>query len=139
MSGRVRNGAPRVALIGLLALSTLLPSCAVRMSPPPELPPEAADPDRWAAGSGDEPPGPVPAGWVAAFGDPQLEALVAEALEQNQNLLSAAAQLEVARLSAVKAGANLYPFVSLSGGGVRVGGFDDEPTSDRSSGSVAVS
>ena len=139
MSVRVRNSTQRAALIGLLALSLLLPSCTVRVAPPPELPPEAMDPDRWAAGYGDEPSGPVPAGWVAAFGDPQLEAIVADAIEQNQDLLSAAAQLEVARQAAIKAGADLYPFIGLSGGGVRVGGFDDEPTSDRSSGSVAVS
>ena len=126
MSG-VRNCAPGVALIGLLLMSLLLSSCTVRMAPPPELPPEATEPDRWAASSWDELPGPVPAGWVAAFGDPQLEAIVAEALAQNQNLQSAAAQLEAARLSAVKAGANLYPSIGLSAGGDRVGGFDDEP------------
>jgi len=139
MSDLVRNGPPRVALIGFLALLPLVSSCTVRMAQPPELPPEATEPDRWAAGSMDELPGPVPAGWVAAFGDPQLEAIVAEALEQNQNLQSAAAQLEAARLSAVKAGANLYPFIGLSAGAVAVGGFDGEPTSDRSSAAVAAS
>lgn len=139
MNGPISKGAPGQAALGLLAVSLLLAGCAVRSSPPPELPPEALEPNRWAADSTDESGGPVPRGWLAAFGDPQLEALVEEALAQNQNLLAAAAQLEVARQLAVIAGADLYPFIGLSAGGARVGGFDDEPSSDRSSGALGAS
>lgn len=139
MSSTSRKGVSRRALVGLLAVSLFLAGCAVRVAPPAELPPEALEPDRWAADSTDESAGPVPTGWLAAFGDPQLKALVDEALAQNQNLLAAAAQLEVARQLAVMAGADLYPFIGLSASGTWVGGFDDEPTSDRSSVALGVS
>ena len=57
--------------------------------------------------------GAVSAGWLASFGDANLEALVAEALEYNADLRIAAARVEQARGYARAAGASIYPSVSL--------------------------
>jgi outer membrane protein, multidrug efflux system len=63
--------------------------------------------------------GPVGERWLATFNDPQLEALVQEALAYNPDLQAAAARVEQAAAYVKLAGAMLYPQVSLlaRGGG----------------------
>ncbi len=79
-------------------------------------------------------------GWLETFSDPQLEKIVEEALANNLDLQAAAAQLEVARGFAKKAGAELYPLVTAGASGSAFGGYTSEDsTSDRSSISVNVS
>lgn len=121
----------------VVTLSLLLANCAVRQPPETALPAALETPDAWAAGT-DAAPGDVSTGWLADFQDPQLEQLVAEALDNNQNLQSAAAQLEVARQAAIRAGAGLYPFVSLGGGASSDGGFEGGDTSTSNSISLDV-
>ena len=64
-------------------------------------------------------PGLVVAGWIAAFGDAQLSAAVAEGVANNPDLRAGAARVEQAMLSAKLAGAKLWPSVDLlaRGGG----------------------
>lgn len=77
--------------------------------------PEA--PAQWAADDGLAAP---PAGdWVAAFGDPQLYTLIAEALTHNNDILAAAANLNAARASAKITRANLLPTLNASGNASR--------------------
>ena len=78
-------------------------------------------PAQWAeAGAPKE---PVREGWLAAFSDPQLEALVREALAYNPDLRSAAARVEQAAGYVKAAGATLYPQVSaLARGGGALSG-----------------
>ncbi|MES2308633.1 MAG: TolC family protein, partial [Verrucomicrobiota bacterium] len=57
--------------------------------------------------------GTVQNGWIAQFQDPQLVALVHEALENNPDILTAAARLEEAEAIAKKAGADLYPTLNF--------------------------
>jgi NodT family efflux transporter outer membrane factor (OMF) lipoprotein len=80
----------------------------------------------------------VPIGWLSEFGDPRLEAIVAEALEHNLDLQTAAAQLEVARQAAIKAGAGLYPFISAGAGGSSTGGYEGGDTTTTSGVSLDV-
>lgn len=80
-------------------------------------------PDTWAMTS--ERIGPVEAGWLAKLEDPLLDALVREALANNRNLQSAAANVQRSWALAGQAGAALSPSVSLSSGTSRSGNIED--------------
>jgi NodT family efflux transporter outer membrane factor (OMF) lipoprotein len=103
-------------------LLVLAAGCALK--PLPEIAqtrrealPNTVVPDAWSASGAAK--GAVPAGWLATFNDPQLEALVREALAYNPDLLVAAARVEQAAGHAKLAGATLYPQVNIM---ARVGG-----------------
>lgn len=106
-----------------LTLCVLIAGCATKLqeAPPQEEVLEDALPDtteirvEWAAPADDT--GQVDDNWLASFNDPQLDALVAEALnEQNPNLRIFAAQLDRAQAAAALAGSALKPTVALGGG-----------------------
>jgi len=106
-----------IAAAALVALS----GCAI--SPPPKTAdygtqamPNVQLPAQWTAGAV---AGPVTAGWLAGFGDGQLQALVAEAIAHNPDLQVAAARVAVASEYAQLADATLWPQVNLlaAGGG----------------------
>jgi multidrug efflux system outer membrane protein len=81
-----------------LGLAVVLSGCAAVGLPRPgrDAQPGAASPEEWTRA---EPSnrGPVGTGWLSTLGDPDLEALVEEALARNRNLRSAAARLRVVR------------------------------------------
>ena len=62
--------------------------------------------------------------WLAAFGDPQLDALVKEAIAYNIDLRAAAARVEEAAGYLKASGATLYPQVNLLARGGGKGGGD---------------
>jgi len=68
--------------------------------------------------------GPVQVDWIASFKDPQLTALVEEAVEKNLNLQVASANLDRARALARQAGASLSPSVNLASNTGRSGGVE---------------
>jgi NodT family efflux transporter outer membrane factor (OMF) lipoprotein len=114
----------RAVLAVLIAVT--LPGCALKLPwTKDELHAEALPnlkaPGKWTAkGAAD---GIVADGWLAAFNDPRLEALVREALEFNPDLRIAAARIDQAAAYAKLAGAKLYPQVSLlARGGGQMGG-----------------
>jgi hypothetical protein len=72
------------------------------------------------------------ADWISSFGDPQLELVVAEAIENNLNLRVAAAGLQIAEQIARKAGAPLYPRVSVSANAAGLGGFKADTATNQS-------
>ncbi|MEL7107843.1 MAG: efflux transporter outer membrane subunit [Pseudomonadota bacterium] len=80
-------------------------------------------PNAWAMAS--ERVGPVEAGWIGQLDDPVLSALVEEALANNRNLQSAAANVQRSWALAGQAGAALSPSVSLSSGATRSGNIED--------------
>ena len=105
----------------LAAALAMAAGCAVK------APPDAADlqkealpgvalPPQWTAAARS---GAAIDGWIATFQDPQLTALVAEALAHNTDLRIGATRVEQARLHARLAGAQLGPSVDLlaRGGG----------------------
>lgn len=59
--------------------------------------------------------GEVEDGWLESFGDPGLEAIVSEAIENNLNLRAAVAKVDAAAGFATQAGAELKPAVGLGG------------------------
>ena len=110
------------ALCAVLALG----GCAVQ--PPPETPEVVAEalPEttevrtEWSGEAEDS--GNVDDGWLAGFDDPQLDALAAEALDNNLNLRIAAAQVDRAAGLARAAGAALKPAVGFAGDIAETGG-----------------
>lgn len=67
--------------------------------------------------------GAVQDNWIAALGDPQLSALVAEAIKYNADLRIAATRVEQAAAGVKASGAQLYPLVNLlARTGGKVGG-----------------
>ena len=61
--------------------------------------------------------GTVPDGWLKSFNDPDMEAVVVEALNHNLALRAAAARVDAATGAAIQAGAQMKPVVAAGGGG----------------------
>lgn len=79
-------------------------------------------PEAWKAGGGN---GEIAGDWLATFDDPQLAALVNEALAHNPDLRVSAARVEQAGEYVNQAKAALLPTITLFGtGGVKSGGGD---------------
>lgn len=108
------------------ALLAMLAGCALQAPPgqadvQAQALPNLRVPGTWKGGGAAA--GEVPAGWLASFGQPELERLVAEAMQYNNDLQVAAARVEAAEASARAAGAKLYPQLNLAGhGGGKSGG-----------------
>lgn len=108
------------------AVALAAAGCA--LAPPPDAAqirsqalPNTQPPPQWTGGP--VLAAPVARGWLPAFGDPQLERLVAEAVAYNPDLQAAAARVEAAEAAARAAGAALYPQVNFGGhGGGKLGG-----------------
>jgi NodT family efflux transporter outer membrane factor (OMF) lipoprotein len=97
-------------------------SCAIKQPPfGADIMPESARakiPGSWA---GPHRSGPVVPNWVRTFGDPELTALVADAVERNPDLKAAAARVEASRAAVRIAAASLYPRIAMKGLGERQG------------------
>ena len=114
----------RIALAAFVIAA--VSGCALKDPPKPEelrkdSLPNLALPEQWVEKGGAA--GAVSNGWLAAFGDPQLEGLVQEAVANNPDLRVAAARVEQAAAQVTRAGATLYPQVNLlaRGGGALSG------------------
>jgi len=122
--------AKAVASRGLLLMGACLVSaCAVKEPPKTgdmvedALPPTTVVAAEWTAPAGDT--GEVDDGWLASFGDPELEAIVAEAIgEHNPNMRLLASQVDRATASARLAGSALKPMVGLGADLSGTGGDD---------------
>jgi NodT family efflux transporter outer membrane factor (OMF) lipoprotein len=97
-------------------------SCAIKQPPfGADIMPESARakiPGSWA---GPHRSGPVVPNWIRTFGDPELTALVADAVERNPDLKAAAARVEASRAAVRIAAASLYPRIAMKGLGERQG------------------
>ena len=122
----------------------LTASCATRLEEAPtsdavlqEALPETEIATEWLAPIGDA--GEVDDEWLKTFNDPQLETLIAEALDaQNPNLRFLAAQVDRAEAAAALAGAALKPNVGLAAG-LSENISDSGPESTSSGASVVMS
>ena len=117
--------AHRLALPMLVA-ALAAAGCALQSPPKPDeikqqSLPNLTLPQAWTARG--SVPQPVEDDWIAAFRDPELDALVREALAYNVDLQVAAARVEQAAGYAKAAGAMIYPTVNLlARGGGKMGG-----------------
>ncbi len=78
----------------------------------------------------------IPDNWIKSFNDPELEAIIDEALQNNLNLQAAASQVESAGGLVTQAGAQLLPVVAASGEAAQTG---YEGLSSTSSSNVGLS
>src|SRR5215469_8185765 len=108
-------------LLGTAACLTLA-GCALRWPPVgADIMPESARaqiPGHWA---GPHRSGTVVPNWIRTFHDPELTALVADAVERNPDLKAAAARVEASRAAVRIAASTLYPRIGLKGLGERQG------------------
>lgn len=93
-----------------LALSLLLAGCVT----PPRTDAPLNPVDARALGLNGEALRPVDAEWWKRFGDPQLDALVAEALARNPSLDEALARVRLAQAQAISTHAGSLPSLSLN-------------------------
>src|SRR3954466_13576831 len=112
----------RSAVLLVTASSFVLAGCAIHQPPfGADIMPESARakiPGSWA---GPHRSGQVVPNWIRNFGDPELNALVADAVERNPDLKAAAARVEASRAAVRIAAASLYPRIAMKGLGERQG------------------
>jgi len=105
MNSRVLLGAATCLMLG---------GCALQHPPfGADIMPESARgqiPGRWA---GPHRSGTVVPNWISSFGDPELTALVYDAVERNPDLKAAAARVEASRAAVRIAAASLYPRIAM--------------------------
>jgi NodT family efflux transporter outer membrane factor (OMF) lipoprotein len=125
-------------LLSVLSL-VVIAGCAVKA--PPELDeiveealPETTEIPLDYEGAANAATGAVVDGWLKSFGDPELEAIVGEAIQNNLNLRAAVARVDAAAGYAVQAGAELTPVVGIGGSGSAREGFATGDPSLSSSG-----
>lgn len=104
------------------AACLMLAGCALK-SPPfgANIMPETVRnqiPGRWAGPHGG---GQVVPGWIRTFHDPELTALVEDAIYRNPDLRAAATRVEASRAAVRIAAASLYPRIAMKGLGERQG------------------
>ena len=105
------------ATLAIALAATLAAGCATSPEPTPddtraEALTNAQVPQAWSMRAN---AAPVEAGWLATFRDPQLEALVAEALAHNPDLAMAAARVEQAEAQVDLASSQLKPAIGILG------------------------
>src|SRR5436190_6241292 len=114
--------ARRCTLLLVNAGSVMLAGCALKNPPVgADIIPESARakiPGSWA---GPHRSGAVVPNWIRTFGDPELTALVQDALERNPDLAAAAARVEASRYAVRVAASSLYPRIAMKGLGSRQG------------------
>ena len=109
-----------IRLASALILSTSLAACTVGPDYHPASAGALAVPDNYYSTGTAQPISEAElAAWWTRFNDPQLNALVEQAVASNLTIEQAAARLRQARESAVQAGAQLLPGLSASGRGGR--------------------
>jgi outer membrane protein, multidrug efflux system len=115
------NALPSTLLLAA-ASSLMLVGCALKQPPfGEEIMPESARakiPGSWA---GPHRGGAVVPNWIFTFHDPELTALVTDAVERNPDLKAAAARVEASRAAVRIAASSLYPRIAMKGLGERQG------------------
>jgi len=107
----------RIALA--VALAIAVGGCALSQAPKgadlrAQAMPNAPLPESWKAGA---PAGEVADGWLTRFNDPQLMALVEEAMANNPDIRVASARIEQASAIVTASGGSLWPSVVAYGRG----------------------
>jgi len=117
----------RISLAALVTpIALAVAGCALQSPPSPkdiqaQSMQNVKAPEKWVSPGGVD--GAVADAWLASYNDPQLDALVREALAYNGDLRVAAGRIEQAAAYARLAGATMYPAVDLMAhGGRKMGG-----------------
>src|SRR2546421_9032066 len=114
--------ARRCTLLLVIATSLVLASCAIRQAPVgADIMPESARAKIAGSWAGPHRSGAVVPNWILSFHDPELSALVTDAVERNPDLKAAAARVEASRAAVRIAASSLYPRIAMKGLGERQG------------------
>jgi NodT family efflux transporter outer membrane factor (OMF) lipoprotein len=109
------------AFFGIVSCLTVS-GCALQIPPfGVNIMPESASSQIPGAWAGPHRGGAVVPGWILTFHDPELSALVADAVERNPDLIAAAARVEASRHAVRIAASSLYPRIAMKGLGQRQG------------------
>src|SRR5580765_5871887 len=114
--------ARRCTLLFVTASSLVLAGCVLKNPPTgADIMPESARAKIRGSWAGPHRSGAVVPNWIRTFGDPELTALVADAVERNPDLKAAAAHVEASRAAVRIAASSLYPRIAMKGLGERQG------------------
>src|SRR6266550_8699584 len=117
-----RVNALRSTLLLGSASSLVLAGCALKQPPfGADIMPESARSKISGSWAGPHRSGAVVPNWIRNFGDPELNVLVADAVERNPDLKAAAARVEASRAAVRIAASSLYPRIAMKGLGERQG------------------
>ena len=132
---------PAAVSITSIALAVALAGCTVG---PDYTRPDVDTPAAWRLDPADaywHPAAPARApldpAWWTAFGDPQLDALEADALRNNQTLKAVAARYDQAQASLASVASAQYPAVGLNASGQRFKISADRPQTNYATKSAA--
>jgi multidrug efflux system outer membrane protein len=99
-----------------------LVSCSIKQPPVgADIMPESARAKIRGTWAGPHRGGTVVPNWILSFHDPELTALIADAVERNPDLKAAAARVEASRAAVRIAASSLYPRIAMKGLGERQG------------------
>jgi len=121
-----------------IVLVILLSACAVKKPPTTNesikksLPPTTTIPDQWTSAGTN--PVPVPGDWLKTFGDPQMEAIVKEALRNNLYLQAAATRIDVAASTVTQVRSQMLPMIAATGSATYLGRYDEKSPSGQNKG-----
>ncbi|MGD0044005.1 MAG: RND transporter, partial [Isosphaeraceae bacterium] len=101
-------GSPLCAVVLIAAIA--LSGCMVG---PNYVRPRVEEPPAFKSQPAGEPAPPIASDWWRLYGDPELDSLIATALESNQTLRQATGRVDEARAVARVAASYLSPFISL--------------------------
>ena len=105
-----------------IAGTLLLPGCAIKDPPAgADIMPDSARSQIPGAWSGSHRSGAVVPNWIHTFNDPELTALVEDAITRNPDLQAAAANVEASRYAIKVAASSLYPRIAIKALGERQG------------------
>src|SRR6476661_5140087 len=114
--------ARRWTLLLVTASSLVLAGCALKNPPAgADIMPKSARAKIRGSWAGPHRSGAVVPTWIRTFGDPELTALVADAVERNPDLKAAFARVEASRHAIRIAASSLYPRIAMKGLGSRQG------------------
>jgi multidrug efflux system outer membrane protein len=117
-----------LALSSAILLS-FLSACGVKKPPTTaqavrdSLPSTTTIPQNWT--SPDTSSGSVEPAWLKSFNDPQMEAIVAEALKNNLDLQAAATRIVVAANIVTEVRAQMLPIIAVTGSASATGLYDE--------------
>lgn len=107
----------RIQILPAVLAAAFLTGCALAPAPSHDevvtgaLPADTRVPPAWKAAASN---GPVVNDWLKSLNDPQLSAIVAEAIANNLDLRQAAAKVQIAQETVVVVGAQLLPQIAAS-------------------------
>lgn len=127
---RSRYFGPGVLILASAMLALFTAGCAVKRPPDTtqavkdSLPAATKIPEQWTSQgvSAD----PVQTEWLKSFGDPQMDAIVAEGLKNNLYLQAAATRIDAAANIVTEAHSQMLPMVGVLGSGTYLGRYNQK-------------